>query len=584
MKTSALAVRGSAPFVSIWMIDFEFNGGSGEKPDPLCLVAHELQSGQTLTFWRDELRQMQSPPFSTGADTLVVSFYASAEIGCFIALGWKPPENLLDLYVENIASRNGLAFPTGRGLLGALAMRGLSHMSVGEKEDMRDLILNRAEWSPDERASIIEYCRADVGALTALYAAMEHQIDFPRALLRGRYMTSVAHVEANGVPIDGDLFARLCNNWESIKLSIIEAVDMDYGVYRDGHFRKDLFQAFLQREAIPWPRLPSGEMALDRETFRSQARAYPVLRTLYELRVTLDELRLSRLTVGKDGRNRYLLSPFGSVTGRNQPSNSKAIFGPARWIRGLIKPPPKMAIGYIDYSSQEIGIAAALSGDELLMEAYRQGDPYLAFAKQARLVPQDATKKSHKAIRDRCKALVLGINYGMSEQSLARSSGITVAEARELMRLHRETYRRFWAWSDAIVSSAMLTNKMTTCFGWPRHIGREVNPRSLQNWPMQAHGAEMLRLAMIGGVEVGIKICAPVHDAILIAAPLGLIEDHVHQMRDIMRRASRAVLEGFEIRTDAVIVKYPERYMDERGSEMWERIMRLLEPAEGSRS
>ena len=377
MKTSALAVRGSATFVSIWMIDFEFNGGSGEKPDPLCLVAHELQSGQTLTFWRDELRQMQNPPFSTGADTLVVSFYASAEIGCFIALGWKPPENLLDLYVENIASRNGLAFPTGRGLLGALAMRGLSHMSVGEKEDMRDLILNRAEWSPDERASIIEYCRADVGALTALYAAMEHQIDFPRALLRGRYMTSVAHVEANGVPIDGDLFARLCNNWESIKLSMIEAVDVDYGVYRDGHFRKDLFQAFLQREAIPWPRLPSGEMALDRETFRSQARAYPVLRTLYELRVTLDELRLNQLTVGKDGRNRYLLSPFGSVTGRNQPSNSKAIFGPARWIRGLIKPPPEMAIGYIDYSSQEIGIAAALSGDELLMEAYREGDPYL---------------------------------------------------------------------------------------------------------------------------------------------------------------------------------------------------------------
>ena len=101
---------------------------------------------------------------------------------------------------------------------------------------------------------------------------------------------------------------------------------------------------------------------------------------------------------------------------------------------------------------------------------------------------------------------------------------------------------------------------------------------------MQAHGAEMLRLAMIGGVEAGIEICAPVHDAILIAAPLEQIEDHVHQMRDIMRRASRAVLGGFEIRADAVIVKYPERYMDERGSEMWERIMRLLEPAEGSRS
>jgi DNA polymerase-1 len=52
---------------------------------------------------------------------------------------------------------------------------------------------------------------------------------------------------------------------------------------------------------------------------------------------------------------------------------------------------------YIDFSSQEIAIAAAFSGDERMSAGYAAGDPYLAFAKTARLVPADATKTSHKA-------------------------------------------------------------------------------------------------------------------------------------------------------------------------------------------
>lgn len=50
------------------------------------------------------------------------------------------------------------------------------------------------------------------------------------------------------------------------------------------------------------------------------------------------------------------------------------------------------AIAYVDWSSQEIAIAGALSGDEMLWQAYESGDPYIAFAKQAGLVPAGATK------------------------------------------------------------------------------------------------------------------------------------------------------------------------------------------------
>ena len=83
---------------------------------------------------------------------------------------------------------------------------------------------------------------------------------------------------------------------------------------------------------------------------------------------------------------------FSSKTGRNQPSNSKFVFGLSAWLRGLIKPSPGYGLAYIDWSQQEFGIAAALSGDHRMQEAYLSGDPYLTFAKQAGAAQADATK------------------------------------------------------------------------------------------------------------------------------------------------------------------------------------------------
>ena len=94
-------------------------------------------------------------------------------------------------------------------------------------------------------------------------------------------------------------------------------------------------------------------------------------------------------------------------------SNSKFIFGPRSWLRGLIKPPPGHAVAYIDWSSQEVGIAAALSGDEAMMADFQTGDPYIAFGIRAGVLPPDATKETHRETRDMLKACVLGLQYGM---------------------------------------------------------------------------------------------------------------------------------------------------------------------------
>jgi hypothetical protein len=86
----------------------------------------------------------------------------------------------------------------------------------------------------------------------------------------------------------------------------------------------------------------------------------------------------------------------------------------------------------------------------------------------------------------------------------------------------------------------------------------------------------MLRIACILTTEAGIRVCAPVHDAILIEAPLSELDEAVATTQELMARASVEVLDGFALRSDAKVVKYPERYMDELGEKMWNHVWRLL--------
>src|SRR5262249_2434399 len=143
-----------------------------------------------------------TPPFPIGSDALFVAFYASAELGCFRALGWPMPANVLDLFVEFRDRTNGLMTPAGSGLIGAPTYFGLHSIGGIEKDDMRALVLAGGPWSDGERGAILDYCARDVAALEHLLAAMLPRIDLPRALLRGRYMKAAAAMEWTGVPID----------------------------------------------------------------------------------------------------------------------------------------------------------------------------------------------------------------------------------------------------------------------------------------------------------------------------------------------------------------------------------------------
>jgi DNA polymerase I-like protein with 3'-5' exonuclease and polymerase domains len=211
-----------------------------------------------------------------------------------------------------------------------------------------------------------------------------------------------------------------------------------------------------------------------------------------------------------------------------------------------------------------------------MQDAYQSGDPYLTFAQQAGAVPPDGTKETHKAERERFKVCSLAVQYGMGAESLGMKLDESPARGRELLELHKATYPVYWKWSDAIRDYAVLSGKLHSVFGWAVNVGPDVNPRSLRNFPLQANGGEMLRLACCLATEAGIAVCAPVHDALLIEAPADKIEEDVARLQGIMQQASEIVLDGFPLRTEAKIVPSSERYRDKRGERMWEAIWELI--------
>lgn len=562
-------------FDEIWFCDFEFRAPAGDPPEPVCLAAQEWFSGREIRMEEDDLRRRRAPPYRCDRRALFVAYVATAELGCHLALGWALPAVVLDLYVEFVRVTNGRFRPAGKSLLGALTYFGIQGIDPDDKEEMRRLIL-RGDYSAAERRAILDYCRSDVVGLRALFPAILPAIDWPRALLRGRYMRALASIEWHGIPLDSRTLQALVAHWDDLKTAIIAAIDAPYGVYEGAHFRQERFARWLEARGMWWPTTPTGELSTSENTFHDMAKVYPEVAPLGQLHHALGQLKLQDLEVGRDLRNRTKIWPVGAKTGRNAPSSTKYIFGPAVWLRHLIKPPPSSALVYLDWSAQEFAIAAVLSNDANMLADYQSGDPYIAFAKRAGAIPAHGTKRTHPHVREQYKVVSLAVLYGMGLASLARRLDVPRAYAEVILQQHKRLYRRFWAWQGEHLHFVLTRRWTSSVLGWTYY--QEGHPRmsSLANFPMQANGGDMLRVACVLGVERGVRIIAPVHDAVLIECPPKELPTAIAAMQSAMTQASEIVLDGCAVRTDYRVVLYPQRYRDPRGELMWNTTQRLL--------
>jgi DNA polymerase I len=420
--------------------------------------------------------------------------------------------------------------------------------------------------------------RCDQRGHTLLPAA-----DVERVLHWSNYSAkAVALIQARGMPIDVALWNLVQENKTAVVGELLRQFDpshdSDDPIYTpDGEWSYARFERWLVRSNVPaWPRLESGRLDTDGDTFRMM---YPVpgIEALHALRESLNFIVKARLPIGRDGRNRPSLFPFCTATGRN--AHAKSLYNAHAGMRSFMIFPPDTIGVYLDWRTQEVGVAAVQSGDVALMDAYCGGDIYHALALMCGLTkdhdPQ-RWKRENPMMRQRMKGLQLGINYGMGVPSLARGIDRHPLIASGIIERHRRTYPRFWEWRANMVQTSLLERRIESVFGWPLRISTSPNKRTLYNFPMQSGGAEMLRLAAWRLCEVGIVPCMLVHDGILLELEN---EDQVTQAIEIMRWAGREVCNGFEVGVDIdQRLECGARYQDKRplARKMWDTVMDAL--------
>jgi hypothetical protein len=332
------------------------------------------------------------------------------------------------------------------------------------------------------------------------------------------------------------------------------------------------------RSGIPfWPRLDSGALDLDSDAFRLMS-VFPGVEAIHALRDTLNFISKAKLPIGRDGRNRPSLFPFGTASGRN--AHAKSIFNAHAGMRSLIVFPTDKIGTYLDWRTQEVGIAAHESGDENLKRDYLTEDVYHAIAYRFGFTNDpDRThwKKTQVDMRNRMKILQLAISYGQSVSSLARGINRHPLIASGIIEQHKRIYSRFWSWRAEVIQRAMLERRIETSHGWPLHISTSPNQRTLGNFKLQGGGAEMLRWATVQLCDAGIIPCMLIHDGILFEES---DPEKIEHAREIMLKAGRDVCDGFEIGVDEdQMLVGGARYRDKRpmAQKMWDTIMSALE-------
>ena len=488
-----------------------------------------------------------------------------------------------------------------------------------EKDTMRDLILSKdlvkIHAYMDE---ILDYCASDTKYLRALDIAIQREYekeglhDFRGdQLSRGRYSVCTAHCEHLGLPIDTNLLQKIIKQTPKILDLHKEEVNKHFNFFIPDYQRppikrkngsifnykmtpahKDMaaYQAHVESLQISnFPKTKTGKYKLDKDTLEEYG-YWGGLEALWKYNKTESSLKWFNKEngdgffdrVGSDNCVRPYYGIFGTQTGRNAAKAKTFPLAMSSWLRAIIRPDHGKVIIGADFSQQEVYVAAILSKDQNLLNAYNSGDVYLAFAKQANLVPENATKQTHKLERDLCKATVLGLQFGMGatklQTKLRLDSGKEVSMERtlELIKAHKDVFSTYWKWVYNVTNNYKEGNPLVTTDGWTLFCDNPSIP-SVRNFLVQANAASITRQAIVIMTEAGLNVLCGLHDAVYVLSDSPTWHEMV--MKDCMELATQRILkeEQTKIRIDFKIISNENTWVEEKGQKEWEKIKEFLQ-------
>lgn len=223
-----------------------------------------------------------------------------------------------------------------------------------------------------------------------------------------------------------------------------------------------------------------------------------------------------------------------------------------RRIRKVFVPAEGYTLLDADYSQIELRVLAHMSGDENLIQAYREAqDIHRLTASQVFHIPFDEVTDLQ---RRNAKAVNFGIVYGISSFGLSQDLSITRKEAQDYIQKYFETYPKIKEFLDGCVKDAKEKGYVTTMFGRRRQVPelkssnfmqRSFGERVAMNAPIQGTAADIIKIAMVRVdrrlKEEGLRsrLLLQVHDELLVETHLGEIEQVKKILSEEMHGAAR---------------------------------------------
>ena len=349
------------------------------------------------------------------------------------------------------------------------------------------------------------------------------------------------------IPRVRELSEQIGADIEGVQAQVYELVGEEFNIGSP----KQLAHILFEKLSLPARKKSRTGYSTDASVLSDLESLHPVPGLVLEYR-ELSKIKSTYLDalpelVKGDGRLHTSFNQTITATGRLSSSNPNLQNIPVRTelgrqIRTAFRPYAEMLArddGAVflsaDYSQIELRLLAELSGDEGLIDAFRHGSDFhrSTAAGIFGISPEDITPE----LRSRAKAVNFGIVYGQQAFGLARSLGISMREAQEMIDRYFAAYPKVKPFLDGLVKQAKTVGYVETMFGRKRHVPealsknqmqRQAGERIAMNHPMQGSAADIIKLAMINVArrldDFEAVMMLQVHDELDFSCPVNEVE------------------------------------------------------------
>ena len=483
-------------------------------------------------------------------------------------------DTLLADYLRDAGDKHGLE---------ALAQRNFDFCPTSYS----DLVAKGANFASVPLEQAAAYCGMDVHLTWRLTPMLRQQLaDLGPALLPLLEQVELpleavlAGMEATGIRIDipylQELGQELGKSLAQLERDAHEAAGGEFNLASPKQLGELLFDTLkLDRKKSRKTKTGWSTDAAVLEKLEADHSVVPLLlehRTLSKLRSTYIEA-LPLLVEAETGRVHTDFNQAVTATGRLSSSNPNLQNIPirtefSRRIRKAFLPQEGWQLISADYSQIELRILTHLSGEQVLIEAFNQGDDVHALTARL-LLDKDEVSADERRLG---KTINFGVIYGMGAQRFARETGVGQAQAKDFLSRYRQRYARVFAYLEMQERLALSQGYVETILGrrrpfhfdpaglgrWrgrdPLSIELEVarragmegqQLRAAANAPIQGSSADIIKIAMVRlhqaliEADLPARLLLQVHDELVLEADPAVLETVIDLTRTTMEEAVR---------------------------------------------